>query len=106
MYHFGNICLFQILHSSDYQYSYKQSTTRAVRPVPVLRHSRHNGRHFSRTDLYQNKHGRGRGGQIHRDAHRRVPVHHRRINRPSGLFRLPHIKKETQTYSNHQNLEA
>ncbi len=30
MYHFGNTCLFQILHSSDYQYSYRQSTTRDV----------------------------------------------------------------------------
>ena len=67
-----------------------------VRLVPLLRYRRHHGRHFRRANIHQDEHGRGRSDQIHRDAHRGLPVHHRRIHRTSGLFRLPDIKDKRE----------
>ena len=42
-------------------------------------------------DLHQDEHGRGRRGQVDRVACRRVPFHHRSLDRVPRLFRLPHI---------------
>ena len=42
-------------------------------------------------DLHQDEHGRGRRGQVDHVACRRVPFHHRSLDRVPRLFRLPRI---------------
>lgn len=65
----------------------------AVCPLHLLCGRLRAGRHIRAPDLYQMEHGRGRHREIHPDAVRGVHVHHRRLHRIPGLFRLPHIEK-------------
>lgn len=58
-------------------------------------------------DLYQDEHGRGRRGEIHRVACRRVPFYYRSLDRVSCFLRLPHIggRQDCKTIQNKVSLK-